>query len=257
MKESRRLFERFDLSPTAGRVFEALLEGGASTADRLSSRAGTYKANTYQALDRLAEAGLVSSVIEGKKRMFRPTNPCKLKGLLEERKRQDSEKWDRLESDLQRALPDLLIQFTSKKSQDVFEVYKGRAGFCAMMREILEEKPAAWKGFGNLQVQAHFPTDFPKWFRHVKIRLFSLHNSQTIERTKEAEKWTKVHVRWLPEELHMPIVWVVFGENLLILIYEPEIIALRIKSVPIVNTFSNQFEYWWKQKGVKLYAKRR
>lgn len=248
MKESRKLFEGFGLSPTAAKAYRALLEGGALTADRLAARCGTYKANTYQALDRLAEAGLVTSVIEGKKRMYYPTNPRKLQGFLEEKRRQDSEKWSGLESELNRVLPELLTQFTLKKSPDVFEVYKGKTAFRAMMREILEEKPAAWKGFGNLQVQAHFPTDFPKWFRHVPIRLFSLKNGDTVRRLKEAKRWTKVLVRWLPEELRMPIVWVVFGENLLILIYEPELIALRIKSAPIVNTFSSQFEYWWKQK---------
>ena len=62
---------------------------------------------------------------------------------------------------------------------------------------------------------------------------------------KEAEKTTKVDVIWLPKEVYMPIVWVVFGENVLIIIYEPDIILMRIKSEQVVKTFSNQFDYLW------------
>jgi len=45
----------------------------------------------------------------------------------------------------------------------------------------------------------------------------------------------------------MPIVWVIFGENVLIALYEPDIIVLRIKSKQVVSSFSNQFDYLWKK----------
>ena len=114
-----------------------------------------------------------------------------------------------------------------------------------MIMDILHEKPKYWKGFGNLQVQEFFPYDFPKWFKKTKFMLFSTKSEIVLKRLKEATKTTKVEIKWLPKELYMPIVWTLFGSNLLLLIYEPEIIALRIKSEQIVNTFSNQFDYLW------------
>jgi len=68
-----------------------------------------------------------------------------------------------------------------------------------------------------------------------------------FKRLKEAKRFTKVEIKFLPEEVYMQMVWTLFGDNLLILIYEPEIIALRIKSEPIVKTFSSQFDYLWKK----------
>lgn len=90
----------------------------------------------------------------------------------------------------------------------------------------------------SLQIEAFFPIDFKKWFRNVPIMLFSTKSPEIVERMHEAEKTTKVEVIWLPQEVYMPIVWVVFGENVLIIIYEPDILLMRIKSEQVVKTFS-------------------
>ena len=77
--------------------------------------------------------------------------------------------------------------------------------------------------------------------------LFSVKSEAFSKRLKEAKRFTKIEIKFLPEEIYMQMVWTLFGENLLILIYEPEIIALRIKSETIVKTFSSQFDYLWKK----------
>ena len=144
-------------------------------------------------------------------------------------------------------MPNLLAKYKSVKERDLFEIYKGKKGYKALINDILREKPKYWKGFGNLQVQEYFPYDFPKWFKNTKFMLFSTKSDIFLRRLKEAKKSVKVKIKFLPEDLYMPIVWTLFGKNLLILIYEPEVIALRIKSEQIVKTFSNQFDYLWKK----------
>ena len=114
-----------------------------------------------------------------------------------------------------------------------------------MILDILREKPAFWKGFGNLQVQEYFPYDFPRWFKNTKIRLFSTRSDLFLNRLESAKKAASVEIRYLPEGLSMQVVWTIFGGNLLILIYEPDIIALRIKSEQVVKTFSEQFDHLW------------
>ena len=69
--------------------------------------------------------------------------------------------------------------------------------------------------------------------------LFSTKSEDIIKRMKEAEKTTKAEVAWLPKEVYMPIVWVVFGNNVLIIIYEPDLILMRIKSEQVVKISSS------------------
>ena len=244
-QEYTHILTRFDISPTAAKVYIALLELGKASADKIAKKVGTYKANVYEALDRLFDNGLATYMFEGKKKLYLATNPEKLIDAAEEAKEKAVEEYMDLKEDIQRIMPELTAKYLSVKEKNLFEVYHGSKGYKALIADILREKPKYWKGFGNLQVQEFFPYDFPRWFKRTKFRLFSTTSGDMTKRLKEAQKTTKVEVRWLPQDLYMPIVWTLFGENLLILIYEPEILALRIKSRQIVDTFSNQFDYLW------------
>ena len=239
------ILKSFEISPTASKVYIAMLELGKSSADKIAKKVGTYKANVYDALDRLIDLGMATYIVEGKKKLYLPTNPEKLIVASEESRQKSVEKYDQLRSDLQKIMPQLTAKYNSIKEKNIFEVYVGKKAYKAIMSEISREKPRFWKGFGNLQVQEFFPNEFKRWFDGVKIRLFSTKTQSVLNRMKEAKKTTSVQIEWLPKELHMPIVWTLFGNNLLILIYEPDIIALRIKSQQIVKTFSNQFDFLW------------
>ena len=253
-QSAQSIIEKFGLSKTASKVYLSLLSLGRGTADSIAKHAGTYKANVYQSLHRLVEKGLVTSVIEGKKTVYIPTNPEKLLLLAEDAKLEADKKFDELKRDLTQIMPKLQAKYNNIKDTDIFELYKGRNGYRIMIREILKENPKYWKGFGNLQIQEFFPSEFKSWFRKIKFTLFATKSDEFMKRLKGAKKTTQVNVAWLPDDIFMPIVWTLFGNNLLILVYEPEIIAVRIRSKQIVNTFSSQFDYLWK-KHSKIYSK--
>lgn len=246
-EECTSIIMKFDISPTGAKVYLALLELGKSSADKLAKRVGTYKSNVYDALDRLMDRGLATYIIEENKTLYIPTNPEKLTNVVEETKQKIIARYEELRNSLEQIMPKLLSSYNSVKEKDLFEVYKGKKAYKAMILDILRENPKYWKGFGNLQVQEFFKIDFPKWFKKVKFRLFATKSELVLKRLAEARKSTRVEIKWLPEDLYMPIVWTLFGDNLLILLYEPDILALRIKSEQIVKTFSNQFDYLWKQ----------
>ena len=191
--------------------------------------------------------GMVTYIIEGKKKRYIPTSPEKLVNAAEQAKQREIERYDALKTDLQRIIPQLITRYNSVKEKDLFEVYQGPKGCRAMINEILKEKPPYWKGFGNLQIQEFFPNEFKRWFKNTTFMLFSTKTDTVIARAREARKTTKVKIIWLPKEMYMQIVWTVFGDNLLIIIYEPEMIVLRIKSEQVVKTFKEQFYYLWKK----------
>lgn len=245
MENYAEILRKFDISPTAANVYIALLDLGKASADKIAKKAKTYKANTYDALARLEEIGLATAIIEQNKRFFLPTNPIKLDQILEELRNKETERIDLLKRDLNKIIPELKAKYDSIKEKNLFEIYRGRKAYKSIIDEISLEKPKIWEGFGNLQVQSAFPIEFKKWFKNCTIKLFSTKSDEVLKRLEEAKKTTKVEIKWLPSDVFMPIVWVIFGYNVLIIIYEPEVIVLRIKSKQIVETFSNQFGYLW------------
>jgi len=247
MPSYTELLQKLDISPTAAKVYMALLELGSATADKIANRAGTYKANVYEALTKLQEIGLSSYIREGNKKLFIPTNPIKLPQIIDNINEKQQSKMNELKKDLKNIMPDLASKYKSVKEKELFEIYRGRKAFKAAINEILKEKPKLWKGFGNFQVQEAFPNEYPKWFKKVPFRLFSTKTDKVLKLKKEAEKTSDVKVTWIPDEVYMPIVWVVFGSNVLIIIYEPDLIMMRIKSEKVVKTYSSQFDYLWKK----------
>ena len=247
MKEYEDLLLRLNLSPTASKIYFVLLESGKSTADAIAKKAYTYKANAYDALARLEHIGLVTSHVEHRKRFFIAANPQKIENILDDKEHQEILRFELVRRSFQQALPKLQAVYESAKEKDSFEIYRGKQAYKSLISEILKENPAFWKGFGNLQIYDLFNLEFHRWFKKIPIRLFSAKSDIVIRRFEEAKDAADVQIKWLPQDLHMPIVWVVFGHNLLIVIYEPEIIAMRIKSKQVVETFSNQFDYLWEK----------
>jgi sugar-specific transcriptional regulator TrmB len=243
----QELLQQFNISPTAAKVYLALLELGKATADKIAKRAKTYKANVYDAIERLQEVGLATYIHEENKKFFLPTNPEKLPQLIKELEEKQQQQTNELKKDLKNILPQLNAKYNSIKQKELFEVYRGRKAYKAVINEILKEKPKVWKGFGNFQVLEAFPIEYGRWFKHVPFKLFSNKDPKINTLYKEAQKHTKVEVTWLPKDVYMPIVWVVFGDNVLIIIYEPDLIVMRIKSDQVIKTYSNQFDYLWEK----------
>ncbi len=247
MNEEIAILQRLELSPTAAKVYLTLLELGKSSVDRIAKKAGKYKANVYEALDKLGETGLVTILHEGNKRLFFPTNPQKLPQIVEDFKEKQLIKAREMEKELSIIIPRLQAKYESVKEKDLFEIYRGRKAYKALLNEIVNEQPPVWKGFGNLQVQEIFPIESQRWFKNIPLKLFSTKSKIVLDRLEKAREITTVEIKWIPKEIFMPIVWVVFGNNVLIIIYKPEIIVLRIKSKQITQTFSNQLDYLWKK----------
>jgi sugar-specific transcriptional regulator TrmB len=241
------LLEQLNLSPTAAKTYLALLQLGRASADKIAKRAGTYKANVYDALARLSEIGLSTYIIEENKKHYLPTNPEKIPDIIDTLREKENERLTELREDIQEIMPQLTAQYGSIKEKELFEIYRGRRAYKAVIQEILKEKPKYWKGFGNFQIQKAFPIEYQRWFRKVPFRLFSTKTKKVEALKKEAAKTCNVQVTWLPKDVYMPIVWVVFGSNVLIIIYEPDLIMMRIKSEKVVKTYSSQFDHLWKK----------
>ena len=241
------LLQQFGLSPSAAKVYLSLLELGQASADKIAKRAKTYKANVYDALDKLAEVGLSTYIYEGNKKRFIPTNPEKLPQILEDMKQEQLSKMETMKKDITALMPQLKAKYGSIKEKELFEVYRGRKAYKLVIEEILREKPEVWKGFGNFQIKEAFPLEYIHWFKQVPFRLFSTKTKKVEALKKESEKSCDVQVTWLPKDVYMPIVWVVFGKNVLIIIYEPDLIMMRIKSEKVVNTYSSQFDHLWEK----------
>src|SRR3989344_3982433 len=112
---NKDILKQIGLTDYEAEVYLTLLANGQLSAYELAEKAGLYRQVTYDVLKRLGEKGFVSSVTEGKTKLFKPIDPKLILEFLNER----TESYKQL-------LPELIqINDASKQSLSV-ETYKGK-----------------------------------------------------------------------------------------------------------------------------------
>ena len=123
---NKDILKQIGLTDYETEVYLALLTHGQISAYELAEKAGLYRQVTYDTLKRLTEKGFVSSVIEGKTKLFKAIDPKLILEFLNER----TENYKQI-------LPQLInIDKASKQPLSV-ETYKGKNVIRIALRDII------------------------------------------------------------------------------------------------------------------------
>jgi len=85
------IFQELGLSPNEARIYEALLELGRSSVAEIAVKTNIHRRNVYDAVNRLVEKGIITTVIGDKDNRYIPVDPNKLLEVVEEKKREVTE----------------------------------------------------------------------------------------------------------------------------------------------------------------------
>ncbi|MFC1753975.1 TrmB family transcriptional regulator [Thermoproteota archaeon] len=122
------ILENIGLTKNQSTVYLSLLKLGSATAQAIMKESGLHRSRVYDSLEKLQEAGLVSSVVKDFKRYFQAVEPEKLLNYVEEKKEA-----------VRQAIPNLKKLEGMKKEEIKASVYKGREGLKAIHSEMLKE----------------------------------------------------------------------------------------------------------------------
>jgi predicted transcriptional regulator len=82
---NREVLEQIGLTDYESKIYLSLLSHGQISAYELAEKAGLYRQVVYDSLKRLEEKGFVSSVIDGKTKLFKATSPDLVLEILNEK----------------------------------------------------------------------------------------------------------------------------------------------------------------------------
>ena len=110
MRKYEDILVDLGLSPNEAKIYKALLDLKKGSIWNISSYANIHRRNTYDAIQRLIDKGLVFQVLPKKFLTYAPVNPEKLREMVEEKT-----------SELELAMPFLLKKFnTVNQSQSIY-----------------------------------------------------------------------------------------------------------------------------------------
>ena len=235
--------QELGLNKNEATVYLSLIKLGEATANAIIKSTGFHRNIVYDNLEKLSEKGLVSSIIENKKQVFRPTKAVALAQMIEEEAKQVNEKVVKA-LEISKEISNILDK---NKSKFRATVHQGNKGIKEILYEILEEKEYWGIGVSNASV-AVLGKEFWKVYiekvKRNKIHERLLLNNDFNKNLQISSKYTEL--RYLPVQANLITETLIYGDKVAIIVYTDPPIATLIESKDAVNSFLSYFETLWK-----------
>ncbi|MCX6767781.1 MAG: hypothetical protein NTY90_03585 [Candidatus Micrarchaeota archaeon] len=228
--------EDLGFSANEARIYVSLLELGPTTPLRVSAKTGLHRAYVYDALERMIEKGLASTVMVGRKRHFQAAPPRRFEKTLELRLNAFKEVLPRLEG------------LAAPRPPTTAEVYAGKSAYKIALLDALDamREGDEFLAIGIDEAQAMERGDFylKRYFKIVQRKHIT---ERIIIRTggpRATEAKTTTYRSLDAKYLGNVATWIYCDRVVLIVAGSPDV-ALIIRNKEMADTYRKQFELLW------------
>ena len=233
-----------DLGLTSGeiKVYLSLLEIGSSSAGPIIEKSKLQHSVVHRALNSLINKGLVSYILEGKRKIYQASNPENFYNFIEEKKEKFSE-----------ILPELKKKQISSRHEENATIYRGIRGIKEVYNIMINVKGKEYLTFGGGP-----PTEkllsLTWWLNlHNKRIANKLPSRQVFDDSvkniggKDIQKKKLTHIKYLAKEFAQFQETVIVGDYVAIAVFTENPYAFLIKDKYVAEGYRKHFEVLWKQ----------
>ena len=238
MDEKTSILIELGLSQNEAKVYNALVQMGASTATKISEKSRIHRTNVYEAVERLKKKSLVASVTKDKTTLFEATDPETLSIILKEK-----------EAKLNSIMPQFKLAQELCKKNDSVQMGEGLIAVKNAYFSTLEKKQAIYT-MGSPKaasdVAKHFLNKFHKERIAKKIPMYHIYNADAKERINVIKKWPYTYVRILPAKFNSPVSTGICGDEVTLKFWDKKDgMAITIRSDKVAKSYKNYFDLLW------------
>ncbi len=233
-----RILENIGLTKNQAIVYLSLLKLGSSTAQTIINDTKLHRSPVYDALEKLSEKGLVSSVVKDFKKYFQAAPPKHLHSYLQEKK-----------EELNEIMPELESLHNLKTEKIDATIYKGKEGLKAIHYDMLKEGKRIDVIGGKGLIFSELKYYIPHWEKErlkKKMKWRILWDNKEIR--DEVIKKPLVDGKILPKEAASKSVINIYGNKVAIFLWQeknPD--AFVINNKEIADSFRKWFELLYKK----------
>ncbi len=234
----KEILKQIGLTDYEVEIYLTLLSHGQISAYELAEKAGLYRQVTYDTLKRLSEKGFVSSVIEGKTKIFKAIDPELILEILNEK----TESYRQM-------LPDLINMNQASKQPLSVETYKGKNIIRIALRDIINTLKKKGGEVLCTAIDESLPVEEHKTITEQYERdmiEYKIKERVIIKKGDKGvfQKGTSKY-KSVPEKFYNENPVQIYGNNVQILVWgNPDhLIIIRNKSV--ADSYRKQFELMW------------
>ena len=234
------ILEDIGLTHAEIKVYLTMLELGSSSAGPILEKSGLHNSVVHRNLDRLIEKGLVTFVLEGKKKFYQATDPKLLLDFIDEKKER-----------IEKILPELLQKQKLAKEKPKAVIYKGKRGIKELLYTIISQKNIPYSAYGGpKKAEDLLGTYF--WEGYHNRRIKNKLNAKLIFH-ESLRKWGEyinkknlTTVRFTPKEFEELTETIICGNKVGIIIYLDEPYGFLIEEEIAAKSYKKFFDILWK-----------
>lgn len=243
--------QQLDLTKNEAAVYVALLKHGFTNVGPVVAATGLHRQLVYEALQKLTEQGLATSIIKNNRKHFQAAAPSTLLRLVKQKEH------------IAATLVPLLtsLQSAAGDSLEVRTLY-GRQGFFDNLKELIESAAQTDHimriigGAHDVQFYATLGNLYPKYVQlleslNVKKYLIAAESFSDEFKQKFANEEGSI-LKMLPSGLSSPTYTRITPEMVAIEIYSSEPVVIQIRNKAVARGYLDHFELLWKQ--AKLFS---
>lgn len=236
--------KKLGLSQSEATLYLSLLKLGASEVQPLIEETGFYKANVYQTLERLCEKGIVSKIVENKKRVYQIQKPESIIEFIKKKK-------DELDEQEEIA-KELVKNIEKKKSTQIQEtamVFRGIAGVKQIYSEIIDKK-LNYLVFGSPKESEIIIEDYYWQNLHLKQKENKIKAKMIFH--KSLRKWKKliprdiIDLRFFDQEFEPLTETTIYGTKVAFVVWTEKPVITIINNEHVANSYKQLFNLLWK-----------
>lgn len=242
------ILKEIGLTGNETKVYLALLKLGVSASGLIIKKTGIHTSKVYDSLERLAEKGLVTHILEANVKKFKAVDPKRLIDFLEEKK----DKISLQEKEIKDILPSLLSLQGSDEDDTQAEIFRGWKGMetaYKMLRDNLKKGETnyvfgASKGEDIEQVKNFF-TKHIRLLAEKGIKQQIIYNESARGNIAENLKYPKLfQVKHLPNLTPAEInIW---SDRVMVVLLTKKPTLILIHNKKVAESFKQYFELMWK-----------
>lgn len=231
--EDEAVLENVGLSKTEARVYLALNGLGEATVHAISKRSKTFRANVYDALDRLVDKGLVSYITKDNAKHYTTTDPVHLATIVKDKEMQ-----------LMEIIPKLKVMKLSSDDESV-AITRGIIAIGNSLHEILEFREPIYAYGIPREASEVLMTKLPNFHRERlkrKIVMKHIYNFDAKERIRYLNKLPLTEARYIDNKLQSRVVTIVCGNRVLLIHHIKNAIVITIDNRDLADTYRGYFK---------------
>ncbi|MDD5022860.1 MAG: helix-turn-helix domain-containing protein [Candidatus ainarchaeum sp.] len=236
------ILEDLGLSKAEINVYISLLELGTSSAGAILQRCRLQNSVTHRALNSLIEKGLITYIIEGKRKIYQAVSPDFFYDFIEDKKRR-----------FELILPELKKKREAVDIRTEATIYKGKKGIWQIYNDLLNSDGKEYLTFGGGK-QVTYSVMGEEWWKllHSKRILKKIPARQVFDESirefgEELKKRPLSKVKFLSQEFEQLTETIICGNAVGIVMFTENPYGVLIRDKVVADSYRKNFKILWEK----------